>query len=100
MLRRLRRLAAMVCVAGPLLIAAPARAATITVATAGDLQAALNTARSGDTVELQRGATFVGNFVLPKKDNSTFITVETAGAVGLVTPGRRVGPPGGDRLAR
>jgi hypothetical protein len=57
-----------------------ANAATITVAAGGDLQAALNKALPGDTILLQAGATFTGNFVLPKKTGSTFITVRSSTA--------------------
>jgi hypothetical protein len=60
--------------------ASDADAATITVAAGGDLQAALNKALPGDTVLLQAGATFTGNFVLPKKTGSTFITVRSSTA--------------------
>jgi hypothetical protein len=55
-----------------------ASAATITVNSGGDLQAALNKAVPGDTILLQAGATFTGNFVLPKKSGSTFITVRSS----------------------
>jgi hypothetical protein len=57
-----------------------ARAATITVNAGGDLQAALNKAVPGDTILLQAGATFTGNFVLPKKSGTTFITVRSSAA--------------------
>ncbi len=60
--------------------ATDARAATIAVAAGGDLQAALNKALAGDTILLQAGATFTGNFVLPKKTGSTFITVRSSTA--------------------
>ena len=39
-------------------------AATIYVAAGGDLQAALNSARPGDTILLEEGAEFVGSFGL------------------------------------
>src|SRR5437763_1846909 len=56
---------------GSVLDAATVRAATIAVASGGDLQAAINAAQPGDTIALAAGATFVGNFVLPKKGTST-----------------------------
>ena len=59
-----------------------ASAATITVNAGGDLQAALNKAVPGDTILLQAGATFTGNFVLPKKSGSTFIIVRSSAATG------------------
>ena len=45
--------------------AAPQGATTVTVKTGGDLQRALDTARPGDEIVLEAGASFVGNFVLP-----------------------------------
>jgi hypothetical protein len=55
-----------------------ARGSSITVRAGEDLQAALNDARPGDTILLQAGATFVGNFVLPIKGGAQVITVRTA----------------------
>lgn len=52
--------------------------ATITVRAGGDLQAALDRARPGDTILLEAGATFTGNFKLPKKAGSAFVTVRSA----------------------
>src|SRR5262249_5020196 len=40
---------------------------TINVAAGGDVQAAIDQARSGDVIKLQAGATFIGNFRLPNK---------------------------------
>ena len=53
-------------------------AATIYVAAGGDLQAALNAARPGDTVVLEANAEFVGNFVLPVKSGDAWITLRTS----------------------
>ena len=56
-----------------------ARAATITVNAGGNLQAAINAAQPGDVIQLQAGATFTGNFVLPDKGATTgFITIRSA----------------------
>jgi len=52
--------------------------ATIVVKAGGDFQAALVRAKSGDTITLQAGATFKGNFVLPKKAGNEFITIRTS----------------------
>jgi hypothetical protein len=54
----------------------------------GDLQAALNVAQPGDTIVLQAGATFVGNFVLPAKTGTRPIVVTTSS----VLPQRRITP--------
>src|SRR5215510_3890325 len=45
----------------------PPTGATITVASGGDFQAALNAAQPGDVITLQAGATFTGPFTLPDK---------------------------------
>jgi hypothetical protein len=63
-----------------LVCAASAHAATLTVNAGGDLQAALNAAKPGDTIVLQAGATFVGNFWLPAKGGSSFITIRSSAA--------------------
>ena len=44
----------------------------------GDLQAAINAAAPGDTITLEPGATYVGNFVLPAKDGDQFITIRSS----------------------
>ena len=70
----------MVCLATTL-AAGYAHASTLTVNAGGDLQAALNAARPGDTILLQAGATFTGNFVLPVKSGSTTdITIRSSAA--------------------
>jgi len=72
-------------------LAATSSAATISVPANGNLQTALNNAQPGDIIELQPGATYVGNFTLPNKSGSTYITIQTGS---LTTPadGVRVGP--------
>ena len=50
----------------------------IKVPPGGDLQAALNSARGGDTIELQAGATYKGSFKLPNKPGTEFITIRTS----------------------
>jgi len=84
-----------------LLLAAPAGAATITVSAGGDVQAALNAARPGDTILLQAGATFMGTFVLPVKNGSTFITVRSSAAdSSLPAAGVRIDPSYASKLAK
>lgn len=58
----------------------PAPGITTTVNSGGNLQAALNNARCGDTIHLQAGATFTGVFTFPNKgcDNSHWIIVRTS----------------------
>jgi len=62
-------------VAGVTVAYAPA---TLIVAAGGDFQAALNAANPGDTILLQAGATFVGNFVLPVKTGDAVITIRSS----------------------
>src|SRR5262245_22832774 len=47
----------------------------IRVPPGGDFQAALNAARLGDVIILQAGATYVGPFVLPKKEGADWLVV-------------------------
>jgi len=66
---------------------------TITVASGGDLQAALNAAQPGDVITLQAGATFTGPFTLPNKAGTGWITVRTSAPdSSLPAPGTRVTP--------
>lgn len=51
---------------------------TILVKAGGDFQAALDRAKPGDAILLQAGATFTGNFKLPKKAGNEFITIRTS----------------------
>jgi hypothetical protein len=62
--------------------AASASAVTIAVPAGGDLSVALLNARPGDTIALEPGATYVGNFTLPRTDpeSTAVITLTTAGA--------------------
>jgi PKD repeat protein len=77
------------------------QAATIYVAAGGDLQAALNTARPGDTVVLEANAEFVGNFVLPVKSGDAWITIRTSSPdSGLPPAGFRIRPVDAALLAR
>jgi hypothetical protein len=68
-----------------------AGAATIAVPTGGDLQGALTNAQPGDTIVLQPGAAYVGNFTLPNKSGALFITLQTAPG-GLPGEGARIAP--------
>ena len=83
-----------VCASLAMLAAATADAATIAVPAGGDLQAALNTAQSGDVITLAPGATYVGNFVLPNKGPlSDYITIRSAAPDALLPPaGVRISP--------
>lgn len=63
---------------------------TINVPSGGSLQAAINSAERGDQIVLAAGASFVGNFYLPPKAGSGWITIRSAGT--LPPEGTRVTP--------
>jgi hypothetical protein len=64
-----------------------------------DLQVALNEAEPGDQVVLQAGATFRGNFLLPRKAGAGLIAVRTS-HLGALPEGKRVRPGNEADLAR
>jgi hypothetical protein len=74
-------------------------AATTRVRAGDDLQAALNSAQPGDTLLLDSGATFAGNFVLPLKSGSQAITVTTDNS-SLPAAGVRISPSASPLLAK
>ncbi len=96
----MRRLISLKLTIGVLLVVAPTitlpttvTAATVTVRAGDNLQAALNAAQPGDVILLEAGATFTGNFILPVKPGSTFITVRSsANDLELPAAGTRIGP--------
>jgi hypothetical protein len=55
----------------------------------GDLQAALNAAKLGDTLVLEAGATYRGMFTLPKKDGDGWIVIKSSADRRLPPPGKR-----------
>jgi hypothetical protein len=66
---------------------------TIKVSAGGNLQSAINIALPGDTIVLQAGATFIGNFTLPDKGASTqWIYIRSSAYSSLPAPGNRVSP--------
>jgi hypothetical protein len=73
---------------------------TISVPSGGNLQAALNTAHPGDTIELAAGATFTGNFVLPKKTGSGWVWIRTSAYNSLPPRGTRVSPSNANLMAK
>src|SRR5207302_483444 len=70
----------------------PSAGATYTVNAGADFQAALNAAKSGDTILLQPGVTYRGNFVLPPKTGTQCITIKPASMIALPPDGVRVNP--------
>src|SRR5947199_5739665 len=99
-LSRMRQLALLLTALVLFLMSGDPSAATVTVPAGGDLQRALNAARPGDTILLEPGATYTGNFFLPAKggDDERPITLRTAGE--SVPAGQRVTPEHAARLAK
>ena len=74
-------------------LTAHAEAATLTVNAGGDLQAAINAAKSGDTILVAAGATFTGSFTLPAKNGTSYITIRSSAPDGaLPAAGIRMTP--------
>jgi hypothetical protein len=57
---------------------AAAQTSPIVVHAGDNLQTALNQAQPGQTIEVQAGATFDGNFILPLKTGAGYVTVRTS----------------------
>lgn len=73
---------------------------TIRLGAGGNLQAALDAARPGDTILLARDAEFVGNFILPVKEGQAWITIRSDVSADAVAPaGHRIGPEHAPQLA-
>jgi hypothetical protein len=66
----------------------------IAVGSGGNFQAALNAAQPGDVIELAKGATFTGNFILPAKKTATpaWIVVRPSNHEQLPVEGVRITP--------
>ena len=74
---------------------------TITVNAGSDLQSAINSAQLGDTIVLQAGATWTGNFTLPNKTSgSGWIYIRTSAYSSLPAPGTRVFPSDAGNMAK
>lgn len=69
----------------------------ITVKAGGDLQAAVRSAKYGDTIELEAGASFAGPIILPYKGagsgtDADYITIRTANLKNIAGDGSRLKP--------
>jgi hypothetical protein len=70
----------------------------ISVPRGGNLQSALNQVQPGGTIRLESGATYIGNFTLPAKGGTSYVTL-TTGGVTLPPAGTRIDPSYRSRLA-
>ena len=71
---------------------------TISVGAGANLQTAINNAARGDVIELAPGAVFNGNFILPAKAGTGWITIRTA--TSLPPEGVRVTPASAGNFAK
>jgi hypothetical protein len=71
---------------------------TIVVPAGANLQTALNIAQRGDLIQLAAGATYTGNFILPAKSGSGWVTIQTATT--LPGEGTRVTPSAAAHYAK
>ena len=79
----------------------PTGGTTWTVNAGDNFQTALNNAKLGDTIVLQAGATFTGNFTLPvKTTGSGWIYVVSSNYSSLPSPGNRVAPTDAPNMAK
>jgi len=89
----LKQAVALVAVVVAILSESRIDADNMTVNAGGDLQAAINAAKPGDTIFVQAGATFTGSYTLPAKGGSSYITIRsTALDSALPGPGQRMTP--------
>ena len=72
----------------------------ISVPSNGDLQAALDEAKPGDTIVLTSGATYRGHFKLPNKPGDEYITIRSSERDSLPPEGSRVSPADAPHMAR
>lgn len=72
----------------------------VIVPAGASLQAALDAAQSGDTLILQAGATYVGNFLLRNIPGAQFITITTSQLASLPGPGKRISPAYASKMAK
>jgi hypothetical protein len=74
---------------------------TIAVAAGDDFQASLDSAKPGDVITLEAGATFTGNFVLPARRGSGWITIRSSAEdEKLPAEGQRITPGYADALPK
>jgi len=73
----------------------------IAVPAGGNLQAAIDAAKPGDTITLAAGAVYAGSFVLPAKSGNSYITIRSSTSDSLLpADGVRIHPQDAARLAK
>ena len=72
----------------------------VPVADGASLQRALNSAKAGDWIELQSGATYSGPFRLRRVDGDDWIVLTSAPSRAVPPPGTRIGPAHAAVLAK
>lgn len=83
----------------PLEIVSDGKRQIIRVPAGGNLQAAIGKARGGDVIELQAGAVYRGEIVLPNKPITDFITIQSSRA-GELPENKRVSPKQAELMAK
>ncbi len=80
----------------------PPNGATWQVNSSSTLQSALAASQPGDTIILETGSPYSGNFILPAKSNpnNKWIYIESSGLSSLPQPGTRVGPGDAHNMAQ
>jgi hypothetical protein len=95
------RLCSLAVLAAALAQSTPPAGRVVRVAAGADLQAAIEHARDGDTLLLQAGATYTGNYVLPARADATgIVTIRTENDDGLPADGERISPEAAPHLAK
>ncbi len=77
----------------------PVATRSVVVPASANLQTYLDAAQAGDELLLPSGASFTGNFILPAKPGSGWITIRTHSAA-LPGPGTRTSPQYSGQLAK
>ena len=72
----------------------------VPVADSASLQRALDSAKAGDWIELQSGATYSGPFRLPRVEGNGWIVLTSSPTRALPMPGTRIGPGHGALMAK
>jgi len=75
-------------------------ASVIHVPSGADLQAAINAAKPGDTITLEPGQTYTGNFHLIRKSGTGYLAITTSQPTDLPPDGQRIAPSFASKLPK